>query len=186
MAALVTLATVKGYLPSVSAGDGQWDDLLARLISATSIQFEGEAGRTLASAAATEVYDGDGSQSLTLRRWPVSAVTSVTVNGTVIPTRATVTGDGWVLGPDDRLYLSGYFFTYGLQNVSIVYTAGYSTVPADVQQAVCKMVALQFKDKDRIGQATRSIAGESSTYADAPVLAYWRSVVDAYRLPVPG
>lgn len=180
---LTTLAVVKGYLPGLDPVDTQFDDLLARLISAVSAQFTGEVGRDLSSASATEVYDGHGGKRLTPNRWPITAVSSLTVDGEAIAARASVTGTGYVIDNGTSIVLAGYRFTEGTQNVSLTYTAGYTTMPSDVEQAVVKMVALQFKDKDRIGQGSRSVSGESVSYADAPVLAYWRSVVDAYTAP---
>ena len=88
-----------------------------------------------------------------------------------------------LIDEETSLCFDGYWLTEGLQNVGLTYTAGYTVIPADVEQAVIKMVCLQFSDRNRIGQNSRAIAGETVNYADAPVLSYWRSVVDAYRTP---
>lgn len=183
---LTTLATVKGYLPGIDALDTQFDDLLTRLITAVSVQFTREVGRSLATASATEVYNGHGGQRLTPARWPITAVAALTVDGVAVTARATVTGDGYVIDGQTSVLLVGSYFTEGAQNVSLTYTAGHATIPLDVEQAVIKMVSLQFRDRDRIGQGSRSMAGESVSYADAPVLAYWRNVVDSYREPIFG
>lgn len=183
MADLTTLAVVKDYLPGLDPVDTTYDVLLARLLSAVSDQFTGEVGRDLASSAGTEVYSGHGGTRLTPARFPITAVAALSVDGTAIPARATLTDSGYVIDNGTSIVLDGYRFTTGINNVSITYTAGYVTMPADVVQAVVKMVSLQFRDKDRIGQGSRSMQGESVSYADAPVLAYWRSVVDAYAAP---
>ena len=180
---LTTLATVRGYLPTIDPTDIQFDDLLTRLITAVSTQFTTDSGRVLASATATETYSGLGGQRLTPKRWPITAVTSVYIDGELVPERPAVGEAGWVIDEETSLCFDGYWLTQGLQNVELTYTAGYTVIPADVEQACIKMVCLQFSDRNRIGQNSRAIAGDSVNYADAPVLAYWRSVVDAYRTP---
>lgn len=180
---LTTLAVVKGYLPGLDVLDTTYDDLLTRLITAVSAQFANEVGRDLASVEATEVYNGHGRQRLTPWRWPITAVSTLTVDGESIAARASVTESGYVVDDGTSVCLVGYWFTRGVQNVSLKYTAGFTTIPEDIQQAVVKMVALQFRDKDRVGQGSRSGLGESVSYSDAPVLAYWRSVVDSYSTP---
>jgi hypothetical protein len=89
-------------------------------------------------SAYTETYDGGNEVSIMLRQWPVTGVTSCSVDGvTVPPTPPLVAGAsaqiGYVLdssnaappGAMQRLSLRGYLFTCGVQNVTISYNAGY-------------------------------------------------------------
>lgn len=182
---LTTLATLKAYAPGLdpatAGADTTFDDLLTRLITAVSDQFRSEAGTNPKQTTYTETRNGHGQAGMTLLNFPVISVTSVTVDGTVIPARATVNDSGWVLSAGGRIDLVGYKFTEGTSNVVFVYSAGYTDVPLDIEQAVIKMVLLQFHDRKRIGVASTSQAGTSTSFGDAPVLAYWRSVVDSYR-----
>ena len=86
---LTTLAVVKGYLPGIDALDTQFDDLLGRLITAVSAQFTNDVGRDLSSFEATEVYNGHGGQRLTPLRWPITAVSAMTIDGATIAARAS-------------------------------------------------------------------------------------------------
>lgn len=182
---LTTLATLKAYSPGLdpqqAGADTTFDALLERLITAVSDQFKAEAGMNPAQTTYTETRDGHGGSAMTTRNAHVISVTSVTVDGQAVPARPSVSGDGWTLD-GDRVSLSGSRFTEGVANVVLVYVAGYATVPLDIEQAVIKMVALQFADRKRIGVASSSQAGTSTSFGDGPVLAYWRSVVDSYRV----
>lgn len=183
---LTTLANVKAYSPGLETTrqgtDDTFDALLARLITAVSDQFRAEAGTDPVLATYTETRNGHGRNAMTLNHGPVVAVTSVKVDGTTIPARPSVSGDGWVLD-GDRVLLVGSVFTDGTGNVEFTYSAGYATIPGDLEQAVIKMVCLQFQDRKRIGVASSSIAGESTSFnSDGSVLAYWRSVVESYRV----
>lgn len=183
---LTTLATLKAYAPGLdpaAAGtDSTFDELLGRLITAVSDQMVSELGFSPQSSAVTELRNGHGRKAMTLGRFPVISVTSVKVDGSTVPARSVVGGDGWVLSSGGVVELVGYSFTEGVANVEFGYTAGYATIPFDIEQAVIKMTLLQFQDRKRIGVASVSQAGASTSFGDGPVLAFWRSVVDAYRL----
>jgi uncharacterized phiE125 gp8 family phage protein len=182
MANLTTLADAKGYIPSILPADVEFDALLERLIAGVSAQFEAETGRSIASAQRTEIRSGTGRTTIVLEHYPVTAVTSVKVNGVVIPKQTVIGDSGWLL-LDSRIALVGYTFTEGLGNVEVVYTAGFATVPGDIGQAVVKMVALQFRDQKSVGLQSRSLSGDGVSYSDGPVLAYWRAIVNLYRRP---
>jgi hypothetical protein len=183
---LTTLTVVKGYLPGLEPTDNSFDTLLTRLITSVSTQFTTEVGRSLASETAAETYNGHGGQRLTPARWPVTAVTSLVVDGETIAARAALGESGYIIDGQTSVVLDGYYYARGTQNVVLTYTAGFVTIPADVEQAVVKMVCLQFRDKDRIGKSSGSAQGESVSYADGPVLAAWRNTVESYRAQLLG
>ena len=68
-----------------------------------------------------------------LRHWPVTKVTSVTVNDVAIAAAVNSQAKGYVcerwdgisVGMPQRLGLRGYRFSFGLNNVCISYNAGY-------------------------------------------------------------
>ena len=97
---------------------------------------------------------------------PVSAVASVTVDNRLIPARPRPGAPGWVLDPDgQQILLSGYEFCRGVQNVEVVYTAGYANqeaLPMDLQMAVWKLVGWFFKDKSRLGKTSESLGGKAT------------------------
>src|SRR5579875_3868416 len=80
---LTTLANVKSYLspPLTTTAD---DALLSRLITAASQFIESWLNRTIASAAYTDTRNGTGGTRLFLRNRPVTAVSSLTIDGVAI------------------------------------------------------------------------------------------------------
>jgi hypothetical protein len=237
---LTSLANVKAWLsPPLTSGTD--DALLTRLISAASRFIMGYLDRpTLLSQPYAETRDGLGGRMLLLRQWPVTSVTSLTVDGNLIPP-VSLTGsaagwlldgwDGWTAGQPQALSLLGYAFPRGLQNVAIGYTAGYavtgeeqavpaaapytlttmrswaadlgvayvggaalvpvdgsplpgqynvaaglytfnaldtgkavaisySYLPLEVEQACIELVSLRYQERQRIGQVSKSLAGE--------------------------
>jgi uncharacterized phiE125 gp8 family phage protein len=186
VADLTTLAAVKRYLKvSLAEDPDKFDVELTRLLAAVSAQVRTDTGRALDVPAAQRVepHDGDGGCELLLEQYPVTAVASVTVDGTAIPARVLVTDNGHVLADAaiGRLVLVGYTFTKGVQNVVVTYTAGYAAVPGDLEQAVIELVALAFRDEDHVGQSARSVAGDMVDFRGGPQLAHASAILDSYR-----
>jgi hypothetical protein len=101
------------------------DSTVTALIADAQATIEAEVGRTLESASRTESFDG-GAVALFLKWWPVTTVTSVTEDGTLL----TVDTD-YILKEEDRLIrvtTAGYrrlWKTYKTNAVDVVYTGGY-------------------------------------------------------------
>ncbi len=133
---LVSLADLKSWLGIAGTDD---DILLARLITQISRAIFNVIERpAILPSAYTETYDGGNDIAIMLRQWPVTGVTSCTVDGMAIPLSPPLLAGasaqiGYVLDSSDapppgamqRLSLRGYLFTCGVQNVTISYSAGY-------------------------------------------------------------
>lgn len=181
MGDLTTLAAAKDWLKLGSTAAG--DSVISRLISAASEAVQKRLGYDIASQQYTETRNGNGKLVMPFRVAPVSAVASLTIDGVMIPARTTPTGSGYVFD-DDYVLLAGYCFTRGQQNVGIVYTAGYDATPADLEQAVLEIVVLKFKERDRIGVSSETLAGQTISFF-RNVSSDTMAVIDNYRRVVP-
>jgi hypothetical protein len=138
---LLTLSVVKDWL-SMGQDPSASDRSLAMLISQISQTiFNNINGNSLYPKTFTDTVNGTGKMAIMLRNFPVTAILSVTVNGQIIPASVQPIGggcasDGWMLqqadpeppGSPQSLYLQGYCFQRGTQNVSVTYVAGYQVV----------------------------------------------------------
>lgn len=177
---LSTLENVKSYLGRTGmVGD---DPLLSRLLNVASKWFEIQVERTILSATYTDTTLGSGARSMVTKHYPVQTVTSVLVNGDVIPQAILATDTGWrQLG--SVIALKGSRFTEDAL-VEITYTAGFATVPADVEQAVIEITADLFKYKDRQGvMSSTNGTGSTTSYAPSALSPFVQSVIDAYKRP---
>jgi len=89
---------------------------------------------------------------LQLSRWPIVSVTSVTE--TVGGAAVTLTQDvDFLIDPDPghliRLNSCGAPRAWSASAVAVVYTAGYATIPSDIQEAVSEMVKARFFAQSR-------------------------------------
>lgn len=181
MADLTTVANVKSWIGLAAGTD---DILLARLVSGVSTWVQEWIGRTIATGSYTERLNGNGKNVLFFLNYPVTAITSVTIDGVLIPARTVIGGAGYSFDAD-CLYLDGYSFSVGRQNVVIVYTAGFAATPADLEQAAIQLIALRYRDKDRIGVTSRSIGPEHTTFFQKDFPEDVQSVLWSYKRVVP-
>lgn len=179
MGNLSTLANLKGYLGKKPDSVSE-DDLLERLLAASSTFLLGLMERdNITSEAYTEYRSGNGSHRLATRNSPVTAVAVVMVDDREIPASA-ITFNG------SFIYLkNGYRFTSGWNNVILVYTAGLAAVPADLDQLCIELAALRYKERDRLGETSKNIAGQVVSYSQRDLPAWGRPVVDRYKRVVP-
>ena len=182
---LVTLAEVKSWL-NIGAGITTDDALLSGLITQISEWVDNYTGRNLFATAYTEVRDGLGGSRIHFRQWPVTAVSSVTVDGVAIPASPGAPTPGYVFSDKFLTLLGGYQFSRGRSNVVITFTAGYSVIPAEVVWAAKQLTALRYRNRNFVGKTSQNLGGQSSSYftsdeATPDVL----RVLDSYRRLIP-
>lgn len=133
---LVSLADLKTWLDVAGTND---DPLLAQLITQISRAILNVLDRSsIFPSTYIETYDGGNEVSILLRQWPVNSILSCSVNGVAVPPSSPLVSGcggetGFVLDPADiappgrmqRLSLRRRRFTFGVQNVTISYSAGY-------------------------------------------------------------
>src|SRR5438552_1102151 len=134
---LCTLSDVKAWL---GRSDANSDALLQALITRTSRQILSWLRRgTILPHTVSEVRDGTGGTSIMLREWPVLSVSSLAIDGQIVPQATSSVSRGFVFEPWNGmppggaqvLALRGFCYGFRLpgvlntQIVAIAYRAGY-------------------------------------------------------------
>ena len=178
---LTTLANVKAYLGLAGASD---DALITRMITGLSGVAEAWMGRPILSFAYNELRNGSGSRRLAMTNYPVTSVTELLINTLAIPAAPDAVSPGYRF--DERfLYLNGYRFCHGMANVNVAYVAGYATVPPELEQAVIELIAAKYRERERIGHQSKSLAGEATTFIVKDLPDAVKSVFMNYKKVVP-
>lgn len=189
--ALTTIAEYKVHAGITGTGE---DALLTVLLGVVSAQIRRACGRNLTngfeSTSRTETYDGNDTDRLQLKEWPITSITSVSQiddAGTSTALAATeyridadpghlfrigaVSGRfprdsfGEPVGPEFGTYPC---WTAGCQNWSIVYTGGYSTIPDDLKNAVWRLMDIAYaKRRTDPGKQSESLGAYSYTMKTA-------------------
>lgn len=180
--ALTTLNDVKTFLGISSTAH---DEVLKFLINQATDYIETFTGRRYTSTTYTqEEYDGTGTSELRLKHFPVVTFTLLEVN------RATDNSDDWatidaedywVNSENGIVTLQSGFLDYDEVNETglspnifqksknkyrATYTAGYTTVPYDLQYACCMIVSETFNVRKAAGIQSESLGDHSVTFGN--------------------
>ncbi|MEI7443268.1 MAG: head-tail connector protein [Burkholderiales bacterium] len=181
MSAFCSLSDVKSFMAITGTQD---DPLLTSLIQAASNAMETVMNRTVAAASYTDLVDGNGKAGMMLSNWPVISVTSVTIDGTSVPASTGYGASGYAQD-ENVVFLRNRVFTKGARNVSIVYQAGWATVPDDLKQACVETVALKYRQKEYAGYRSKSLAGETVSFDKGDFPDSVERILNNYKKVVP-
>lgn len=192
MATLVTSTVYKSWRNITGSSQDTFITLILEWVSSDVRAYcDRDDTNGFESATRTEVYSGEDNAFLQLKEWPVSSITSVTqlwAGGssqaldsstyrvdakTGILSRidvqrgrfasydaSTYSGQGGTFTPSPR-------FDQGFNNFSVVYVAGYSTIPSNLQQAVCRLADILYVGRGRdTSIKSESLGQYSYTLAD--------------------
>lgn len=179
--ALTTLAKVKEFM---GLAINTHDDLLTRMIDAASAFVENWLGFQVLQHTVVERRDGTGKNELILGEHPIISVTKVSICDREIPESPDYQQYGY-RSADWWIILQGDYFPRGRRNITIEYEAGYATVPADIEQAVIDLVTLRYKEKDRLGIQSKTLATETISYFMGDLTPSAKSALYQYKKVVP-
>jgi len=149
MAALITVDELKTYL---KVEDTTKDAFYTEVINSVSAAIDSYLHRQIAKTDFTKIYDGDGSGKLDLGVRNIINITSIEIDGVLVDSSyyAVFTDIGIIkmlTGEySTRLRASSMVFPYGIQNIKVIFSAGYDPVPDDVKHA-CKMLCSYFLNR---------------------------------------
>ena len=158
---ILELVDYKAYLNVIQS---EYDDILQTIAEGAEQEVQTYLGFDLESEEKTEYYNGTDSEILVLDAFPVTAVTTISYWD----------GSDWVdLTSSDynalriknlsSVYTDGYTFTKGTMNYKVVYTAGYTTVPSDIDLAMKKLTRLRWDETpfglNRLGLNSKNNSG---------------------------
>jgi len=183
---LTTLDNVKGWLGLTDPSQTTDDALLARLITAASGFVRTWCSRDLSSQSYDEFRDGTGGRIMPLANTPITAVASVSIDGNSIPAGG-IGLTGFRFTPT-MLILDGYRFCRGLANVEINYTAGFASGAPELQtieQAAIELIALRYKERDRIGLSSETLQGQVTAFQVKDVPPSVATILNQFKKVVP-
>ncbi len=146
MSQLVTLSDARSWLGTSAAAYS--DDQITHMIEVASDTIVRFIGYDPTPSSYAKTFNGRDEQRLILPERPVTAVSSVTIDGIVIPQSPSASVYGFVFD-HKSVMLCGRRFSRGWQNITISYQAGFATLPNDLSDAVIELVKLQYFSLDR-------------------------------------
>ena len=143
--ALCTIEDLYLYLGLGDApGPSNFDSTAYRyqlLIDAISDEIEKYCNRRFNEAAYTEYQSGEGTRYLLLDQYPILSLTSATITYPTTTNETDVDTDNIVIDRDRGQLYYLYGWEKGFNNVKVIYSAGYETIPDDLALIAMKMVS---------------------------------------------
>jgi hypothetical protein len=205
MASYASLTDLKTHAGIPADGS---DTLLQALLDSATQWIDGYTHSVFTPTSVTdEQHDGRGATHLLLRLRPAISVASVALDGAPLAADQYVLSDGgWLARSSHSGWCPrrGYFaapgegagatgagatavWPCGTQNVSVSYSAGYSSVPAAVAHACALLAAHWYREDQRQGAASESYGPRSVTWRDeGDVPASIRALLAQFVQPEPG
>jgi len=136
-----TVADLKPWL-SFASTDVQHDALLERLAGSVTEELEKRTDRIYVSRSITETLDGKGSSELWLRGYPVTAISTFTVDGVAVDA-----ADYVLVAEAGILKRKTGVWATGVGNYAITYVAGYAraSLPDLVVTLGAKLLKLRYR-----------------------------------------
>jgi len=183
--ALTTVADYKVHAKISGSGE---DTRLAAILAAAEAWLIDRVGREFVQATYTHTFDGNGGESLQLREYPVTSITSVTEKfpggSTAVLDSETYrlkaksgllyrtftgrsrfprqTAASWLTDTDGgNGFGNAYLWNQGYQNYTVVYVAGYATIPDNLKYTIYRIIDWFYKS-----------AGEDPTMLSESIGAY--------------
>lgn len=197
--ALTTLENVKEFLQLTTTG---LDALIENLIIRGDSQIKKFTDRELEESTLTQQYDGtvENGGVLNLDEFPVTSITTVHDDISLVFDASTLIPDtDYVfeakpgilrltpLASTLRPFRDPRQFNEGVQNIKVVYVAGFATIPGDLEQAAIELVAFRIVMADTNGGMIKSkrLADFQISYAGVGKVAMFPEnvsfVLDGYK-----
>ncbi len=155
MADLCTIADIAAFLQITIAEDSA---AAARAITEASAAIRNYCNQQIDQTEDEYTFDvGERQTRLFLPELPVTAIDSVTENGTALDTTAYKLGRGGILHR-----VGGYWYP-GVQTVTVTYTHGHATIPDDVKSVCVRAAARSYQ----AGLNAATLAGVSGVQAQS-------------------
>lgn len=168
---------VKAYLSVSGSSD---DGLLARLVEAASAAMNEYMDRNPLTTVYTQTFDGSGNTRQVMSFWPITAVTSVSIDGVAKQAATSFSGSGYKFD-DYSIILNNGIFPKGIQNVAITYTAGATVVPPDLKQACIDIASEAYRRRQRVGETSKSLAQGTTSYNIKDMPDHVKVVLSSYK-----
>lgn len=191
--ALVSLAEAKAFLQITASTQ---DTIVGDLVNSCSEWVNNFVGHDLLEADYEEYYDGDGTEELILKNFPVTELTLLNDDpqrAFAAPTAKNISADVMLDSGAGivRLWNNGGAFFRARGNVKVTYSAGYDidAMPYDIRLAVKKLVAFLYRAsyaQPKMGIQTETTGDRTTTYFNEEILKDVAGLLKPYRTLIGG
>jgi len=160
------------------------NDVLKSIIDSISTSIEKYCSRTFLSTSYTEYYNGDGRSILYLKNYPIISITSIHEDDNWVWDSSTLISTSYYRTFDDLgiIFKDGTRLDTGRLNIKVVYVAGFTTIPSDIQNVAIVESIRMFDNMKTLNLSSRSENNSTTSYIIDGFLPKSKSVLNLYKL----
>lgn len=149
-------STIDDGDPSVTGLEGKWQFI----IDAVNTKIETICNRKFDDTAYTEKVDGTGQKEILLKQYPIISLTSINYVNPLDDVTTELDIDDVEINYDtgEIYYYAG--FLKGRYNISVVYSAGYTSIPDDLKLVACITSNDNFKNVNKLSGIKKEKTGK--------------------------
>ncbi len=167
--AFTDLDEVKDYIGITGSTH---DTLLTALINAATDFIESYIGRRITEQAITEeLHDGDGSDSILLKQYPIDSGETITLEQASNPNVndsnfSTLSSSLYFVDYNTGIITTNFTLQQGIRNYRVSYTSGYADadVPFDIKWAAWELVSNMFNTRKAAGTTSQTLGDLSASF----------------------
>jgi hypothetical protein len=192
---IVNLGLFKEYL-QIDSDKTSGDGFLTICLEDSIAKVENYCNRQFEKGTYVQYSNGDNSQEIFLRNYPVTDVQSIEwfdgfSHWTNILTGSDTTANSFYIIPEtNQVRMIKYWLPKGYKNIRTTYIAGFENgeCVADIRGVILEMASLVYFNSPQSGKARLGISSEntSSTATERIVFkdltAVWKNVLRGYRI----
>lgn len=152
-------------------------------INAVSVRFESYCDRKFVSRTHTEYLDGKGARILYPKQYPITSVTSIHDDMDWVWADSTlISSDNYRIADDNSIvFKSNTTVADARQNIKLVYDAGYSDIPYDLEDACINEVLRILNIFPELGVDEKRSNDYLIKYTKEPFMSETVLVLNKYR-----
>jgi hypothetical protein len=166
---------------------------ISTTIDRVSKKFESYCGLPIREQSFIGRYDGNSCNELFTNNYPIVSVTSIKYRNSPLDSFSNTLAVSACSVYTFKVISNSGYFPFGNQTVEIVYNAGYSTIPQDIEQCAVEATAIVVKESNvgasdnkniseaRLGKSDRNVGGSTDTFID--ISPKHKEILDNYRKP---
>jgi len=165
----ISLCTVAQVCESIGINSPSADltAFLSSAIDRVSKKFESYCQLPLKEQSFIGHYNGSGTNILYVNNFPITSVTSIKYRSNPLNSYSNaITVSGCSIY-SNKIISYNDTFPYGNLSIEIIYNAGYSTVPYDIEQIAIEATEIILKESNIKSAKSQNTLGELSRQADA-------------------
>jgi hypothetical protein len=194
---IVNLGLFNEYL-QIDSDKTTGDSFLTICLADSIAQVENYCNRQFEKGTYVQYSNGDYSQELFLRNYPVTDVQSIEwFDGfshwkNILVGTDTTANTFYIIPETNQVRMMKYWLPKGYRNIRTTYTAGFEdgTCVQDIRGIILEMASIRYFNSPQSGKARLGIASENSKSSASEATVFkdlnivWKNVLMGYRIGV--